>query len=76
MSPRPTIEENILENQEKMRERMEMLLLRVKGIYEDLSGVLDVADQEKDEFCLALSNYADDTADFLSRVDLAREAEL
>lgn len=52
------------------RERIELLLMRAKGILEDLRGALDAADQEDDELCLALSNYADDTADFVFRMDL------
>ena len=55
------------------RERIELLLVRAQEILEDLKGALDAADQEDDELCLALSNYADDTMDFISRLELVGE---
>ena len=50
------------------------LLAIVRHIYTRVCNALDIADQDNDEYCLLLSNFADDTATFISGMDLLREA--
>ena len=51
-----------------------ILLALVRRLYTRVCSALERADQEKDEYCLLLSNFADDTAAFISGMDLLREA--
>jgi hypothetical protein len=56
-------------------ERNKPLLVRANEILEDLTDALDAADQEDNELCLTLSNYADDTADFIFRMSLTADVQ-
>ena len=49
-------------------------LRRVCELYADVCNELDQADSEKDEYCLLLSNCADDLDTFISGMERLREA--
>jgi hypothetical protein len=58
-------------------ERLYLIELRARGLYEDLKGELERTEPtERRERYLALSDYADDTILFISRVDFLEEAKL
>lgn len=50
-----------------------LLLLRVRGVYADICEALERSDPDDNARCLALSNFADDIAGFISSVKLLRE---
>lgn len=53
--------------------RLLLLLMRAQGLYADVSAELKSADPEDDEYCLLLSNGADDLAAFVSGLERLRE---
>ncbi len=64
-------------NYYKANENSELLLLsRVRGVYRDICDALEQADPDDNERCLALSNFADDIAGFISELRLRWEGGL
>lgn len=45
-----------------------------RWLYSLVCNALDRADQERDEYCLSLSNLADELAGFIAMVDVLKEA--
>lgn len=54
--------------------RLTLILVRARGLYADVCDELDRTDPESDEYCLLLSNGADDLASLISGLDMLREA--
>ena len=52
------------------------LTLGARGLYAYVCGELDGADQDNNEYCLLLSNFADDIATFIAGMELLRNAAL
>jgi hypothetical protein len=57
-------------------ERRLLILMRTRGLYADLCDELEHADQEDNEYCLLLSNCADDLDGFISGIEWLQEAKL
>ncbi|MGZ4916452.1 MAG: hypothetical protein ACXV45_07325 [Halobacteriota archaeon] len=61
-------------NYHKATENRDLLIIsRVRGVYADICEALEQADPDDNERCLALSNFADDIAQFLDRFQALRE---
>ncbi|MEI7827897.1 MAG: hypothetical protein WCI87_08925 [Euryarchaeota archaeon] len=58
----------------RAKQRLILILLRARGLYADLCDELDRADQEDDDYCLLLSNGADDLSSLISGLDMRRAA--
>jgi hypothetical protein len=58
------------------KERLLLLLMRAQVLYADLCDELERADPEDNEYCLLLSNGADDLDDFISRIERMQEARV
>lgn len=54
-------------------EPCDSLLIEVKRVYEDVCEELDRSDPENNEYCLLLSNFADDCYAFISGIKRCRE---
>jgi hypothetical protein len=54
-------------------ELCDSLLIEVKGVCKDVCEELDRADPENNEYCLMLSNFADDCYAFISGMKRCRE---
>ncbi len=54
--------------------RVLLILLRARGLCVDLREELECADQDDNEYCLLLSNCADDLDGFISEMDTLKEA--
>jgi hypothetical protein len=52
------------------------LTLPARDLYADVCSALDCADQDNNEYCLLVSNFADDIATFISGMELLRDAAL
>jgi hypothetical protein len=50
-----------------------LILKRASGLYDDLCDALERADPEDNEYCLVLSNFADDCYAFISEIKKCRE---
>jgi hypothetical protein len=62
---------------ERARSRVDARLIEeVRFVYSCLVYELENLDEEENEVCLLVSNFADDVAGFLSGLDLVREASL
>ena len=55
---------------------LDVLTLRARGLYADVCCELDCADQDHNEYCLLLSNFADALDDFFLGVEMLREVRL
>jgi hypothetical protein len=53
-----------------------LILKRARGLYADLCDALECADQEDNEYCLLLSNCADDLDSFIFGMERLREAKV
>jgi len=49
-------------------ERIDLIVLRARGLYADVCDELDLTDPEDNARCLALSNIADALCEFISGV--------
>ncbi len=54
----------------------DILTLQARALYAAVCGELDCADQGNNQYCLLLSNFADDIATFISGMELWRDAAL
>jgi|GEM_PF-1802589 len=54
--------------------RVLLILMRARGLYADLCDELECADQDGNQYCLLLSNGADDLASLISGLDMLGEA--
>lgn len=52
---------------------LKVLLMRARKLYADVCEELEYANPEADEYCLLLSNFADDLAAFISGMDRLKE---
>lgn len=53
-----------------------LMLTQARRLYSDVCRELDSADQDDNEYCLLLSNCADDLASFISGIETLRGARL
>jgi hypothetical protein len=53
---------------------LDLLNIRASGLYQDVRGELDRADQDNNEYCLLLSNFADAIHDFVLGAKRLQEA--
>ena len=53
---------------------LDLLKIRAYGLYEDVRGELDCADQDDNEYCLILSNFAHDIDYFVCEAERLRQA--
>jgi hypothetical protein len=51
-----------------------LILQLVRGLYAHLCDALECADQDDNEYCLLLSNGADDLDSFISGIERLQEA--
>jgi hypothetical protein len=55
-------------------ESLDLLLVSAKAVYADLCDALERADQDDNEYCLLLSNGADDIDSLISGMERVQEA--
>jgi hypothetical protein len=53
-----------------------LILKRARGLYVSLCDELERADQEDNEYCLLLSNCADDLYSFISGIERLQEGRV
>jgi hypothetical protein len=56
--------------------RVLLILMHARGLYADVCDALERADQDDNEYCGLLSNYADDLDGFISGMERLQEAKL